>query len=130
MNGHEESAHLWIEQATDDLEAAEPLLARDPPKSGAAAFHCRQAAEKDLKGFLAYHGREPPRTHNLRNLLGLAAQIRTALLDMREAADRLTSYAVEVRYPGTGTTANEHEAADALRQARQVCAAIHACLPL
>jgi len=129
MNKHEESARLWMEYATDDLESAETLLAREPPKSSAAAFHCQQAAEKDLKGFLVFHGRERPDTHNLRNLLGLAAQIEEALANVHGAANGLMPYAVNVRYPGTGATANAEEAAAALRHARQVRAVVHDALP-
>jgi HEPN domain-containing protein len=54
MENREPSMRAWVEKATDDLEAAETLLAREPPKSSAAAFHAQQAAEKDLKAALVY----------------------------------------------------------------------------
>lgn len=38
-----------------------------------AIYHCEQAAEKALKGFLAFHDHELERTHDLKRLVTLAA---------------------------------------------------------
>lgn len=93
------------------------------------AFHCQQAAEKDLKGVLVYHGRRPPRTHNLEALLDLCTQYEEALRDLYDAVEPLTPFAVDVRYPDPGLAATEEEATAALRHARQVRETVHACLP-
>jgi HEPN domain-containing protein len=129
METRETAARPWIEKATDDLEAAETLLAREPPKTGVAGFHCQQAAEKDLKAFLVYHGQRPPRTHSLEALLDLCVQREEELQELYDAVEPLTPFAVEVRYPDPGLTASREEAAAALRHARQVREAVHACLP-
>jgi hypothetical protein len=42
----------WLEAAAEDRRVAATCLALDPPVRGAAAFHCQQAIEKLLKGFL------------------------------------------------------------------------------
>jgi HEPN domain-containing protein len=55
----------WLARAADDLEAAERLL-KAPALFGAAVFHCQQAAEKALKGFLAWHDTPFRKTHDLR----------------------------------------------------------------
>jgi len=47
--------HDWLRRATSDLVAARILLEANPPQPGAALFHRQQAAEKCLKGFLAFH---------------------------------------------------------------------------
>jgi HEPN domain-containing protein len=47
------------------FEAAERLL-KAPALFGAAVFHCQQAAEKALKGFLAWHDTPFRKTHDLR----------------------------------------------------------------
>ena len=130
MENREPSMHAWVEKATDDLEAAETLLAREPPKSSAAAFHAQQAAEKDLKAVLVYHGRRPPRTHDLEALIDVCVSYEAALRELYDAVEPLTPFAVDVRYPGPGPTANQEEATAALRHARQVREAVHACLPL
>jgi hypothetical protein len=44
----------WLAAAAENRRVAATCLALDPPVRGAAAFHCRQAIEKLLKGFLAH----------------------------------------------------------------------------
>ena len=39
-----------------------------PPLPREALYHCQQAAEKALKGFLAFHDHPFRRTHDLREL--------------------------------------------------------------
>ncbi len=129
MEKHSASAQLWLEQATDDLEVAEILLAHDPPKSDAAAYHFQQAAEKYLKAFLVYHGHRPPYTHNLEALLDLSTRYEETLQNLYDVVKPLAPYAVDIRYPGTDISATKEEAADALQQARSVRNAIGSRLP-
>jgi HEPN domain-containing protein len=42
----------WFAKAFHDIRAAEALATASPPLSDEAVFHCQQAAEKALKGFL------------------------------------------------------------------------------
>lgn len=130
MEQHSASAHLWLEQATDDLEVAEILLAHDPPKSDAAAYHCQQATEKYLKAFLVYQGHRPPHTHNLEALLDLSTQYDETLQSLYGIVKPLAPYAVDIRYPGTDLSATEEEAAAALQRVRSVRNAISSLLPL
>ena len=44
----------WLGKAKEDLQAAKQLLRPSKALSSAAIFHCQQAAEKALKGFLAW----------------------------------------------------------------------------
>jgi HEPN domain-containing protein len=55
----------WFAKAADDLRAAVALAAISPPLFDEAVFHCQQAAEKALKGFLTWNGRAFRKTHNL-----------------------------------------------------------------
>lgn len=66
----------WIMAAADDLKAAEYLLRGSPPLAGIAVFHCQQAAEKVLKGFLAWHDIPFRKTHNLAEIGAACAAIR------------------------------------------------------
>ena len=52
---HIAETRAWLQKANEDLQAATWLL--EPPKalSSGTVFHCQQAAEKTLKGFLAWH---------------------------------------------------------------------------
>jgi len=116
-----EAARPWLAKGAGDLRSAQALLDLDPPENEAASFHSQQAAEKFLKGFLAYHGTEPPRTHDLSVLLDLAIDHKQDLETLREAARFLVPYAVEVRYPFAGDPPTAEEAQEALSHARTIC---------
>jgi uncharacterized protein len=47
-----ESVLGWLRIARDGRDVARTCLGMVPPKLGVAAYHCQQAAEKVLKGFL------------------------------------------------------------------------------
>ncbi len=86
----------WLRKAASDIVSMEATLA-----AGAfdgACFHAQQAAEKYLKGFLAYHDRPFPYTHNLAELTGLCAVIDAAFHSLAQGAAELTPYAVRLRY--------------------------------
>ena len=55
----------WFSKAAHDLRAAEVLFTADLPLLGEAAYHCQQAAEKALKGFLSWHDISFGKTHDL-----------------------------------------------------------------
>lgn len=130
MERHEASTRLWLSHAADDLEVAEILLAHDPPKANAAAYHCQQAAEKYLKAFLVYHGHRPPYTHSLEALLDLATGYENALEKLYDAVRPLAPFAVDIRYPGTSISATREEATTALTQARKVRDTVSSLLSL
>ncbi len=125
----EESARAWFEKAREDEEAADVLLKAEPPQNTPAAFHCQQAAEKYLKGFLAYCGEDPPYTHDLEQLLRLSQEHENVLHVLHDAARQLYPFAVEVRYP-FGSSVSQSEAVDALKQARRIRDTITACVEL
>lgn len=54
----------WLIKARNDLRSAQRLLTAKPPLLDTAAYHCQQAAEKALKGYLTLHEapipQEPP----------------------------------------------------------------------
>ena len=58
----------WFEKARKDIRCAEIDLAAEPPSTEDALYHCQQAAEKALKGFLVWHDEPFPRTHDLGKL--------------------------------------------------------------
>ncbi len=86
----------WLRKAASDVVTLEAAL-------GAGAldgtcFHAQQAAEKYLKGFLAFHDRPFPYTHNLADLTELCADIDVSFHSLTPMASELTPYAVRVRY--------------------------------
>jgi HEPN domain-containing protein len=58
--------------ARSDRLAAERYMAGDPPLYNVAAFHCQQAAERPLKGFLVLARRDFGKTHDLMRLAAAA----------------------------------------------------------
>lgn len=56
----------WVKKAQRDLIAAEKLASELPD---IAIYHCQQAAEKALKGFLILHDFDPGDTHNINTLV-------------------------------------------------------------
>jgi HEPN domain-containing protein len=66
----------WLYKANNDYSAAHYLAQNMyPVPVEIVCFHCRQAAEKYLKGFLVYNDQEPPKTHDLVELVRLCGKI-------------------------------------------------------
>ena len=89
----------WLKKADEDLAVAEYLVSSDRPYFGAVGFHAQQAAEKYLKAFLVCHQVEFPKTHDLDDLLDLAARSPEPLADSLREVGVLSVYGVETRYP-------------------------------
>jgi HEPN domain-containing protein len=92
----------WRLKAASDLKNVALLMKSGEPDlpNDTICFHCQQAVEKFLKAFLVYHDTEFPYTHNLKDLVDLAATIDPEIARFREKVEQLTPYAVEIRYPG------------------------------
>ena len=119
----------WMVKAAHDLRAAETLAATSPPLNDEAVFHCQQAAEKAIKGFLTWNGQTFRKTHNLEEpgekCLTIDASLRVAI----DRAIPLSEYAWKFRYPGVPLEPDSAETAEALAAAREVVAAIASRLP-
>ncbi len=55
----------WMQIADDDMYSAQILHESVRKPSEIICYHCAQAAEKYLKGYLAYQDIMAPKTHNL-----------------------------------------------------------------
>lgn len=88
--------HGWLRKAASDIVALEAALGAG--SLDGACFHAQQAAEKYLKGFLTFHDRPFPYTHNLADLTELCADIDVSFHSLTPMASELTPYAVRVRY--------------------------------
>ena len=117
----------WLRKAESDRHTCHLLMAGNGPYD-TACFHAQQAAEKYLKGFLAFHGIQIPRTHNLEELEKLCATFTPAPNFNGLDLPLLTPYAVQMRYDPEfwpdKTTAEE-----ALHMVEQVKVAILTCVP-
>lgn len=120
----------WLTRAARDLSAAELSLSVDPPLLDVVVFHCQQAAEKALKGFLAWHDVPFRRTHLLEDLGAQVVEIDATLPTEMQRAASLSDYAWRYRYPSDQEEPPRSEAEEALATARMVFEAMLARLPL
>jgi len=99
-NPSQELAKRWFEKAENDLLNVENNLRAERYASDTVCFHCQQATEKYLKGFLAWHQVPFTRTHDLLELLKQVTQITSADAETLPASlSLLDHYSVSVRYP-------------------------------
>ena len=89
----------WVHRADEDVGVVEALVERGGLYPNAIVFHCQQAVEKYLKGFLVSHEVEFPKTHDLAQILALAKNVDANLAEALCDATLLTPYGVEFRYP-------------------------------
>jgi len=120
----------WLHKADDDLGLAEHLLGESSLYPDAIAFHCQQAAEKYLKALLVWREIPFPKTHDIKALLNLIETADATVAESLQDAVVLTSYGVEIRYPGDRPDATPEDAREAVELARKVRKAIYDALPL
>jgi HEPN domain-containing protein len=94
-----EELRQWFFLADEDLRAAELLAKHYPTPDSIICFHCQQSAEKYLKGFLVKNNTEPPKIHDLVELLELCEQIYPDFSAVESQCDFLNRYSVAPRYP-------------------------------
>jgi HEPN domain-containing protein len=108
----------WFKYAANDLRIAAHIFENMQPRPAEnVCYHCQQAAEKALKGFLISTGTEPPKIHDLERLCGLCAEHDTSFEPMSDMCRELTDYAASARYPGS-MDIEEEDAVSALSQAQ------------
>jgi len=93
-------ARRWFQKAENDLLSVQNNLKAEQYASDTVCFHCQQAAEKYLKGFLAWHQMPFAKTHDLLDLLRRVMQISD--IDAPMLSDNLLlldRYSVSIRYP-------------------------------
>jgi HEPN domain-containing protein len=119
----------WVEKAEEDHAPAHDLLDRPQPVFlNAAAFHAQQCVEKYLKACLQEREIPFPRTHDLDALAALLDPRLSQLVPHRERLQWLTTYAVDIRYPGADV--DRDEATAALQIASDIRALIRQALGL
>jgi len=59
----------WLTKAQRDLASARVLAASSPPLLDTAIYHCQQAAEKAVKGFLVFCDQEFEKVHDIEVLI-------------------------------------------------------------
>ena len=94
-----ELVRSWILKAAHDLETAKIVASHMPDFDEVIAFHCQQSIEKSLKGYLIFLDIEFKPVHDLGYLLNLTTT-KDGLFDKYfEEVDKISRYAVQIRYP-------------------------------
>lgn len=119
----------WLAKADMDLKVAAHELTAVPPFTADAVFHAQQAAEKAVKGFLAWHDSPFRKTHDLAEIGRQCAGIDPSLESLLMRAASLTQYAWKFRYPGEPQEPSLEEAELAIALAREVYEAVVSRLP-
>src|SRR5437867_10353274 len=94
----------WGHRAEEDWLLARSALRRKVPLIYGATFHAQQCAEKYLKALLVARGQAFPRAHDLAAVGDLCLRQDIIIPVHQDALERLTAYAVQVRYPGESPT--------------------------
>jgi len=92
-------SRAWLLKAHSDLHTAQQIGTLPDGHLDAGIYHCQQAAEKTLKGFLIFHGKPFEKVHDVGKIIEQAVRINPAFRQHEDAADALTPYSVAYRYP-------------------------------
>jgi HEPN domain-containing protein len=110
----------WQIKASGDLQTAALLIEHHQTLLDAAVFHCQQAAEKAMKGWMTNEDIIFRKTHDLELLLKDCAIKNPLLMRFSDNARYLTPLAVQFRYPGDVNQPSLEIAQKALRYAREI----------
>ena len=92
----------WFDIASEDIQVAAHLFKTMHPKPlEIICYHCQQAVEKVLKGFLTDKGIEPPYIHDLEQLRLKCVEYDNSFSDaiIQKVCKKLSEYTVSARYP-------------------------------
>ena len=89
----------WLEIANDDFYSAQVLNESVRKPYEIICYHCAQAVEKYLKGYLSYNDIVPQKTHNLIFLHELCVEKENSFEVLRTECSLLNRFTNEIRYP-------------------------------
>jgi HEPN domain-containing protein len=116
--------------AVEDLRLAEVANTTDPPLLAGVLYHCQQAFEKALKGYLAWRSQPNRRTHDLVELVHACEQLDASFATLDDVADLVSPYGTAFRYPPIAVGPTDLDAVEALDAARDVMSFVLARLPV
>ena len=118
----------WLDFAMDDIRCAR-LLFSFTGYERAVAFHCQQAIEKALKGYILYKRRRHVDGHSLTYLCRRAMEVNPSFRDYLDESARLNRYYIETRYPSDYPVSfRENEILNVLHMADAMLKHISGCI--
>jgi HEPN domain-containing protein len=124
-----EYVRQWLDTARTDLDSARRLAGTADPFLDTAFYHCQQAAEKAVKGYLAFRDHPLVKTHDVEELVELAESYEPRFAPWRQAAAKLTPYATAFRYPPKRTEPDDEQYQEAEQAAVGIFAFVCSLLP-
>jgi len=103
-----EEVQEWLEIADIDFDSAQLLNEAVRRHYEVICYHCAQAAEKYLKGYLVYQNVVPRKTHDLVLLNDLCAEIDGDFQNVYDECRFLTVFATDIRYPNRYEVTENH----------------------
>ena len=89
----------WFQIADADFDSAKILSEAFPKHNEIICYHCAQAVEKYLKGYLEYRDIIPKKTHNLILLLDECIEIEKCFETIKTECSLINRFTNEIRYP-------------------------------
>lgn len=120
MKTKRELINSWIDKAEKDLLSAEHELSFPDAVTETVCFHCQQAVEKYLKAYLVFLGLTFTKTHEIGELITKCENKDRGISALKEEADKLTDYAIEIRYPEELVEPTIEEAKEAFEMAKKI----------
>jgi HEPN domain-containing protein len=93
------AAWEWLDYADADLGSAKILKDAFRDHKELSLYHCQQAAEKYLKGFLVSKAVKYPHIHALDNICAKCSEFDTTFDGIIKECAFLTNFATNARYP-------------------------------
>jgi len=120
MKTKRELIDSWIAKAEKDLLSAKHELSFPDAVTETVCFHCQQAVEKYVKAYLVFLGVSFTKTHEIGELITICENKDSEISVLKEEADKLTDYAIEVRYPDEWFEPTLEEAKEAFEIAKNM----------
>ena len=120
MKTKTELINSWMNKANKDLLSVQHELSFPDAVTETVCFHCQQAVEKYLKGYLISLGISFAKTHEIGELITKCENKDREISVFKEEADKLTDYAIEIRYPDDWYEPTLEEAREAFEIATKI----------
>lgn len=112
-------AKEWFDKAEEDILYARAGI-KETTFYGLACFHCQQAVEKYLKGYLLFMGKNVHKIHLIRSLIYECVKIDKDLDKFKDYCNTLDTYYISPRYPVIHTVYSKEQANEAVNMAEEI----------
>lgn len=129
MSSPESNFASWLRKADHDLLNITNNVSAPQIPWDTICFHAQQIAEKVLKGFLVYHGRDLMKTHDLVAFLAQCVIFDQSLAVLEVDCRALTSFGIVSRYPDDVFEPDETDGREMIEAAQRVRKTILSKLP-